>query len=53
MNVPGIYQELEQKNLLGAKKVLGFGTLLAAVVYVTAGIFGYITFAENSSKEEL
>lgn len=53
VNVPGIYQELEQKNLLGAKKVLGFGTLLAAVVYVTAGIFGYITFAENSSKEEL
>ena len=45
VNVPGIYQDLEVKNLTTAKKVLGGGTLLAAVLYVSAGIFGYITFA--------
>ena len=48
VNVPGIYQDLEVKNLNTAKKVLGGGTLLAAVLYVSAGIFGYITFAQNS-----
>ena len=36
-----------------AKKFLGFGTLMAAVVYIAGGIFGYISFAQNSTPEEL
>ena len=53
VNVPGIYQDLEKKKLITAKKVLGSGTLLAAVLYISAGIFGYITFADGSSQADL
>ena len=49
-NVPQIYQELENKSLPKAKKLLGLGTTLAACVYIVAGIFGYIAFADGSTE---
>lgn len=51
VNIPAIYQELETKTLLQAKKVIFSGTALAAVAYITAGIFGYVAFADGSTDE--
>lgn len=51
VNIPAIYQELEVKSMYGAKKVIFLGTALAAVVYITAGIFGYIAFADGSTTD--
>ena len=53
VNIPAIYQELEQKNLGTAKTVIFSGTALAAIAYITAGIFGYVAFADGSSTEEI
>ena len=53
VNIPAIYQELEVKSMYGAKKVIFLGTALAAVVYITAGIFGYIAFADGSTTDQL
>ena len=53
MNVPQIYQDLEGKNLKKGKKVLILGTLMAASLYIVAGIFGYISFTDGSTEEEL
>ena len=53
VNIPAICQELEVKSMLNAKKVIFLGTALAAVAYITAGIFGYIAFAEGSTSEQL
>lgn len=36
-----------------AKKVIFGGTAMAAIAYITAGIFGYIAFADGSTEEEL
>lgn len=49
-NIPAIYQELEQKNLKNAKCILVGGTILAAVAYIMAGIFGYVAFADGSTR---
>ena len=53
VNIPQIYQELENKSLPKAKRLLGLGTTLAAIVYITAGIFGYIAFADGSTVKQL
>ena len=53
VNVPQIYQDLEGKNLKKGKKVLILGTLMAASLYIVAGIFGYISFTDGSTEEEL
>ena len=52
-NIPAIYQELEQKNLKNAKCILVGGTILAAVAYIMAGIFGYVAFADGSTRAQL
>jgi len=36
-----------------AKRVIFGGTILAGLAYIVAGIFGYITFADGSTQEEL
>ena len=53
INVPALYSEMEVKTIANGTKVLIIGTILAAVVYITAGIFGYIAFADGSTEEEL
>lgn len=50
-NIPSLYQELETKNLGQAKKLIFGGTILAAIVYIAAGTFGYAAFAESDPKE--
>ena len=53
INVPALYSEMEVKTIANGTKVLIIGTILAAVVYITAGIFGYIAFADGSTEDEL
>lgn len=53
INIPAIYNELETKSLKQAKKVIFGGTILAAIIYITAGVFGYVAFADGSTEEEL
>ena len=51
INIPALYSELEVKTIGNATKVIVVGTVLAAVVYISAGIFGYMAFADGSSEE--
>ena len=51
INVPSLYQELEVKSLWNAKLIGGLATVMAAVAYILAGIFGYLSFAENSTVD--
>ena len=51
INVPSLYQELEIKSLRNAKLIGGLATVMAAVAYIFAGIFGYLSFAENSTVD--
>ena len=53
INIPAIYQELEVKSMKSAKQVIFSGTALAAIIYITAGIFGYIAFADGTSVADL
>ena len=53
INIPCIYQELEVKTLGNAKKIIFIGTTLATVAYTSAGIFGYVAFADGSTVTEL
>ena len=53
INIPALYGELEVKSIGTISKVIIIGTIMAAVVYITAGIFGYIAFADNSTEDEL
>lgn len=46
-NIPMIYVELEKKDLKHMWKVMRNGTIGATVAYLAAGIFGYVTFANN------
>ena len=50
VNVPQIYQDLEVKNLKKGKRVLILGTIMAACLYIIAGIFGYISFTDGSTE---
>ena len=53
INVPALYSELEVKTVANGTKVIVVGTILAAIVYICAGIFGYIAFADGSTEDEL
>ena len=53
INIPAIYSELETKSLKQSKTVIFGGTVLAALIYITAGIFGYVAFADGSTEEEM
>ena len=50
VNVPAIYNELERPSLGSIKKVLGIGTILAAVGYILSGMFGYVAFAAGETE---
>lgn len=51
INIPAIYQDMEVKSPAQANKVIIVGTILAAIAYIVAGIFGYIAFADGSTVE--
>ena len=53
INIPAIYNELEKPSLSSIKKVLFFGTILAAVGYILAGMFGYSAFAAGEDEHAL
>ena len=47
MNIPMIYQELEKRSSKTMSKVLILGTVGAVLLYITVGVFGYVTFINN------
>ena len=53
INVPALYSELEEKSLSGALKVLVCGTVLTAMMYISAGMFSYAAFADGATPDEL
>jgi amino acid permease len=52
-NIPMIYVELEKKDLKHMWKVMRNGTIGATIAYMMAGIFGYVTFADNFNVKAL
>lgn len=53
MNIPALYTELEVKTLPKIRTVVVAGTILAVCLYIMAGIFGYISFADTDDKAML
>ena len=51
INIPAIYTELEKPDLVSIKKVIIFGTIMAALAYIFSGIFGYVAFAADPRGE--
>ena len=52
MNIPAIYHELKNKNIKNIKVVLSVGTLIATIIYIMVGIFGYVTWSLNKKEYE-
>ena len=50
VNVPAIYKELNNSNMSNIKTVLIIGTILAVIVYIFTGMFGYAAFAGSESQ---
>ena len=53
VNIPALYSELEDKTIGKGKTVIFAGTILAVVLYITAGIFGYISFADANGDPDV
>ena len=53
VNIPALYSELENKDEKKIKFVIIIGTILACVLYIMAGLFGFMSFAANTTDEEL
>jgi len=53
INVPALYTELKERNVKNFEKVLLYGTTLACVCYVSAGMFGWVTFAANKDYKKI
>ena len=51
INIPAIYSELENPDMGKIKRVIILGTIMAALAYVLAGIFGYVAFAADPAGE--
>ena len=51
INIPALYSELEVKTTSNALKILIYGTVLAAILYISAGMFSYAAFADGSTPE--
>ena len=49
-NIPAIYTELEKPSMSSITKVLAVGTILAAIGYIFAGMFGYVAFAAGETR---
>ena len=50
-NVPMLYRELNNQTETSMEKVILRGSLGAVFFYITAGIFGYLTFAGNAKEQ--
>jgi amino acid permease len=48
INMPLIYQELNERTYSTMNKVVIRGTVIAVMMYVMTGIFGYLTFVKNT-----
>lgn len=44
VNIPMIYQELEQRNQKRMSKVVYRGSIAGSILYASVGVFGYLTF---------
>ena len=49
-NVLDVYQELQRKSRRRMSKVLSRVMIIALILYVLVGVFGYITFANNTDQ---
>lgn len=48
VNIPGILQEIRSEDKVQAmSKVIKYGTLTSAAVYIVIGLFGYALFSTN------
>ena len=47
INIPALYNELEDKSMESMKKVLVYGTTGASLLYIMAGVFGFAAFAAS------
>lgn len=45
INIPAIYNELEEKSMKSMTNVLSYGTVGAGTLYSITGIFGFVAFA--------
>lgn len=52
-NIPMIYHELAKKNPKHMQRIIIIGTIAAIVVYLLAGIFGYVTFIGNPNLDAI
>jgi amino acid permease len=53
VNIPQIYNELEIQSEKQMGKVIGLGSSVAVVFYITVGIFGYATFLAPPVSKDL
>ena len=51
--IPLIYHEMKVKTMANFKIVLITGTVIATLVYICVGIFGYVTFASRDNVNKL
>ena len=47
INMPIIYQELKERTYSTMNTVVIRGTVIAVVMYVLTGVFGYLTFVKT------
>jgi amino acid permease len=50
MNIPGIYEELRDKNYKRMNSVTIRATTAAGIIYLIAGIFGYFIFVNDQKQ---
>lgn len=53
VNIPALYSEMETTNLSNGKKMIFIGTALAVVLYIMAGTFGYMAFADHPDSVDI
>jgi amino acid permease len=51
--LPQAYKELKSRNMTIMDKVLGKASFAMVFVYITIGIFGYLTFSDNLEESLL
>ena len=52
-NVLDVYQELQRKSRRRMSKVLSRVMIIALILYILVGVFGYITFASKNLTDQL
>ena len=53
INIPALYTELEIKTLPNMRLVVISGTIMAVILYILAGFFGYMSFAADLPESEI